>query len=112
MKIREAEIRDLEELYSLFQQVIAQGDVYVFYSDTSLDAFTDYWFAPQNHVYLAEVNDQVAGSFFIRPNQPDRGSHMANASYMVHQKYRGQGIGDQLCKHSLAMAKAHGFESI
>ena len=37
------------------------------------------------------------------------GSHIANASYMVHPDAQGKGIGRQLGEHSLKMAKSLGF---
>ena len=46
----------------------------------------------------------------IKPNQPDLGSHVANASFMVNPKFQGQGIGSKLCEHCLQTAKDLGFK--
>ena len=41
------------------------------------------------------VNDvgTVVGSFYVKPNYPDRCSHICNGGFLVSQNYRGNGIG-------------------
>ncbi len=48
----------------------------------------------------------------LHQNAPDRGSHVANALYVVAQKWRGQGIGERLVQDSLSVAERLGFEAI
>ena len=52
------------------------------------------------------------GTYIIKPNQPDLGSHIANASVMVHPKYQGKGIGKILCEHCLKTAKELGYKAM
>jgi ribosomal protein S18 acetylase RimI-like enzyme len=59
--------------------------------------------------YVLEENGEILGTYIIKPNQIDRGSHIANAAYMVHPKAQGKGIGNKLCEHSLAEAVKFGF---
>ena len=59
--------------------------------------------------YVAEEDGRVIGTYFIRPNQPGLGAHIANCGYMVHQATRGKGIGWQMCEHSLEIAKELGY---
>lgn len=101
-----------EAIWRIFQEVIASGDAYTFEADTSYEAFLAYWFAAGTHPYVAIENDEVLGSYIVRANQPGRGSHVANASYMVSAAARGRGIGRELCEHSLAEAKNLGFQSM
>lgn len=58
---------------------------------------------------MAVIGDEVVGSYFIRPNQPDRGSHIANAGYAVSVNHPGKGIGRLMGEHSLQEAKRFGF---
>jgi L-amino acid N-acyltransferase YncA len=99
-----------EALWEIFREVIASGDAYVFEADTSRETFLAYWFAA--HAYVALEGDQVLGSYLLKANQPGRGSHVANASYMVASAVRGKGIGGLMCEHSLVEAKSLGFRAM
>ena len=99
-----------EAVWQIFREVIVAGDAYVFEADTTREAFITYWIAA--HAYVAIEGKQVLGSYIIKSNQPGRGSHVANASYMVASAARGKGIGGLMCQHSLREAKALGFHSM
>ncbi len=49
------------------------------------------------------------GTYFIKPNQPGLGSHVANAAYMIDPLEQGNGIGNKMALHSLAEAKKLGY---
>lgn len=99
-----------EAVWQIFREVIAAGDAYVFEADTTREAFLAYWFAART--YVAIEGDQVLGSYIVKANQPGRGSHVANASYMVASAARGKGIGGIMCEHSLRQAKTLGFRAM
>ena len=81
----------------------------MFSPNTSKSDMSDLWMADQMHTYVLESKGKILGTYFIKPNHPDLGSHIANAGYMVHPDYHGQGIGKLLCEHSMAEAEKHGF---
>ncbi|MCW1922972.1 GNAT family N-acetyltransferase [Luteolibacter arcticus] len=99
-----------EAVWQIFREVIAAGDAYVFEANTTRAAFVAYWFAA--HAHVAVEDGQVLGSYIVKANQPGRGSHVANASYMVASAARGKGIGGLMCEHSLREAKALGFRAM
>jgi L-amino acid N-acyltransferase YncA len=99
-----------EPVWQIFREVIVAGDAYVFEADTSREAFLAYWFAA--HAYVAIEGEDVLGSYIVKANQPGRGSHVANASYMVASAARGRGIGGLMCGHPLREAKALGFRAM
>jgi L-amino acid N-acyltransferase YncA len=99
-----------EAVWQIFREVIAAGDAYVFEADITRETFLAYWFAA--HAYVAIEGDQILGSYIVKANQPGRGSHVANASYMVASAARGKGIGGLMCEHSLREAKALGFRAM
>jgi L-amino acid N-acyltransferase YncA len=98
--------------WQIFQEVIADGDAYVFEADTTRETFLAYWFAKGTHPYVAIGDGQVLGSYIVKANQPGRGSHIANASYMVSAAARGKGIGGLMCGHSLLEAASLGFRAM
>jgi GNAT superfamily N-acetyltransferase len=55
---------------------------------------------------------RVAGIAAIQPNHAGRGSHIANAGFMVDPAVRGQGVGRALGEAALARARADGFTAM
>lgn len=109
MNIRKAIDQDRHEVWEIFTAVIQTGDTYVFAPDTAKEDLDKHWFSPYMDTYVLEENGEILGTYIIKPNQIDLGSHIANASYMVHPKAQGRGIGKLLCEHSLMEARKFGF---
>jgi L-amino acid N-acyltransferase YncA len=112
MEIREATSNDYDAVWDIFKQVIATGDTYVFSPETPKKDLLKYWFAPYMKTFVLTEDDQILGSYVLKPNQVDLGSHIANGSYMVNPQFQGKGIGKLLCSHSLEMTKALGYQAI
>ena len=96
MIIRKATESDFPQMLPIFRQVIEGGDTYDFEETTSdQDAF-DYWFGKGVTSFVAEDDDgsvsgtsgTVLGFYKIIPNHRGRGSHVANASFMVNKSFR------------------------
>lgn len=112
MEIREATRSDYDAVWDIFHQVVATGDTYVFGPDTPKGDLQKYWFGPSIKTFVLTEGDQVLGTYVIKPNQVDLGSHVANCGYMVNPAFQGKGIGKLLCAHSLEMAKEFGYRAI
>lgn len=112
MTIREATTTDHDGIWEIFEQVIKTGDTYAFDPDTSKEDLPKLWFAPGMKVFVAEDNGKILGTYFIKPNQPALGSHIANCGYMVHPETRGRGLGKQMFNHSWAVAKEYGYKGM
>lgn len=109
MKIREATHQDYDFIWEIFSNVIKSGDTYVFDPNTKKEDLSKLWFASTMKTYVAEDQDKIIGTYIIKPNQIDLGSHIANCGYMVHPDARGKGVGSALCQHSLKIAKSLGY---
>ncbi len=112
MNIRKAISSDTDAIWSIIQAVITQGDTYVFDPNTPKEKMLAYWLNSDNHTYVAEIDSDIVGTFFIKDNQPDLGSHIANAGYMTSPKAFGQGIGRKMCTYSLEEAKRLGYAAM
>ena len=112
MKIREANPNDYNSVWEIFKNVIKTGDTYVFDPNTEKENLSKHWFAPYMKTYVAEEQNEILGTYIIKPNQIDLGSHIANCSYMVKPNAQGKGVGKLLCKHSIENAKILGFKAI
>ena len=104
--------RDKGAVWQIIKAVIASGDTYVFSPDSDEAEMIDYWFSPEKHTYVAEVDGRIIGTFWLKANQPGLGSHIANAAYMVSPEGRGQGIGREMAEFSLDEARRLGFKAM
>jgi len=112
MEIRLACKNDVDAVWEIFRKVISTGDTYVFEPGTPKADLQKYWFANNMQTYVAEINEQIAGTYIIKPNQPGLGKHIANCSYMVHPQFRKRGIGGAMCQHSIDIAKKKNYKAI
>jgi ribosomal protein S18 acetylase RimI-like enzyme len=112
LQIRKATSTDQEAVWAIIQPVIAAGDTYMFYPDSSKEKMLAFWFGADKYTYVSTINDQIVGTFFLKDNQMDLGSHVANAGYMVAAEASGQGIGQAMGEFSLEEAKRLGYRSM
>ena len=112
MTIRQAVEADFEGLWLILREVIERGDTFAYDPATTKEQGRTIWMETPVATYVAEVDGVVAGSYVLRKNQPGRGSHVANAGYMVSRDQRGRGIGRAMCEHSLTEARCMGFRSM
>lgn len=109
LNIRRAAESDFEAMWTIFQEVVAAEDTYVFAAVTSRDDAHAYWFGPGVTSYVAEEGPQILGMYKIVPNQRDLGSHVANASFMVGSAARGKGVGRLMGEHCIVEARKSGY---
>ncbi|MGY6741743.1 MAG: N-acetyltransferase family protein [Cecembia sp.] len=111
MVIRKADIeRDYDGVWEIFLDVISRGDVFSFLPETPKSDLRKLWFADNMDTFVAVDNSgKIVGSYYVKPNQPGLGSHIANGGYMVHSEEKGKGIGRLLCQHSIDFAREKGY---
>jgi L-amino acid N-acyltransferase YncA len=111
--IRKATNQDHDKIWSIIQSVIKTGETYVFDPGSEKQKMLDYWCAHDAHVYVAtDQAGAIAGTYVIRDNRPDLGSHIANGSYMVSPSFEGKGIGRLMGEHSIQEAKNLGYKAM
>src|SRR5262245_55404036 len=103
--IREATTADWPAIWAMFHEVIVAGDSFAYDADTPEEVARKLWAEPPAATYVAEANGQVIGTYFVRPNQPGRGAHVANGGYIVASEARGRGLASVLCEHSIETAR-------
>lgn len=110
--IRAAHEYDWPEIWQLFQEVAAAGDAYAYDEHTPEEIARKLWFEEPAQPFVIDFEGRFAGSYYVRPNQPGRGDHVANAGYMIAAHAQGQGFASLLCAHSLDTARAQGFRAV
>jgi L-amino acid N-acyltransferase YncA len=110
--IRSATEKDQNAIWEMFHGVIAAEDVFAFDPKMSRADALAFWCGTDKHIYVAEEDGRVLGTYYIKPNQGGGGAHVANAGYMVSPAARGHHLGRALCEHSLAEARRLGFRAM
>ena len=110
--IRSMTAADWPAVWALFRQASAGGDVFAYDEHTPEEVGKAHFVGPGCVGYVAEQGGEVVGTYFVRPAQPGRGSHVANAGYIVAPAARGKGLASRLCAHSLDVARGLGFRAM
>ena len=111
-KIRSAIAGDWPAIWKIFRSVVQRGDTYAFSPELDEKSAHEIWFAAGAQIFVAEAKRRVVGTFFVKPNQPGLGSHVANAGFMVDPAMHGAGIGRAMGEYALAWAKHQGYQAM
>jgi len=109
LELRRATAADEPALRVMAAEVVEAGEMFVF---TTVEEVLGYWLDPGGDLWVAAEDGEVLGTFVVKPNQPGRGSHVANAGYMTLAAARGSGVGRAMGERSLEVARAAGFAAM
>ncbi len=109
MQIRRALEADFAAMWPIFQAVVASGTTYIFAAEASYEDAFAFWFGAGATSFVAEEDGRVVGMYKFVANYRDRGSHVANAAFMVDPQCSGKGVGRAMGEHCLREAKRAGF---
>ncbi|MEK9727611.1 MAG: GNAT family N-acetyltransferase [Candidatus Margulisiibacteriota bacterium] len=114
MIISEANIKDFDEIWEIFHHVIQSGTTYVYSPQTTREGAFDIWMQRPLKTFVVRLKEtrQMVGTYYIKENRPDLGSHICRCGFMVSPNFRRNGIGELMCKHSFIQAKSMGFRGI
>lgn len=112
LEIRKANETDQPTIWEIIKSVIASGETYVFSPNSSEEKMLRYWCGADKETYVAIADDKIVGTFFIKPNQIDLGSHIANAGFMVAPEISGKGVGRKMADFALKEAKELGYSAM
>jgi GNAT superfamily N-acetyltransferase len=97
-------------LWALLEPVFRAGETFPHDPEITEQQARLSW-VEQSRAVMVAVDGQkgIVATYYLRPNSLCLGAHVANAGYVVAASSRRQGIGHQLCGHSLATARQLGF---
>jgi len=112
MDIRAANETDHDAIWCILEPTIRAGETYPLPRDMTRGAALAYWFSPAHEVFVAGSEGEILGTYYLRPNQPAGGAHVANCGYMTAPHATGRGVARAMCRHSLGHAQARGFRAM
>jgi len=112
MQIRKAQASDGPAILEIILPVIREGATYSLDPNMSEVAALAYWMNAEKDTFVAAENDDIVGTYFIRPNQGGGGGHVCNCGYMTRASSIGRGVARSMCQHSLAYARERGYRAM
>ena len=114
MIIRDAVHEDFAQFGPLFRAIVADGESYNYPDGLNDDDIEHLWLLPAPWRMIAAVDDDgtLLGVAKFGPNHPNRGAHIANASFMVNPDAQGRGVGRRLGEEVLRLAREAGFRGM
>ena len=111
--IRQFEERDWPGVWDAMEPVIRSGETYPFAMDMDQAGAQHMWLELTEAAYVAEDDSgNILGTYYIKPNQPTLGAHVANCGYLVTEHARGRGIATIMGQHSLDEAVRLGYRAM
>ena len=113
IKIRPFEKADWAATWQILEPVFRAGETYAFSPDITEQDARNVWVDMPSATYVAVgENNEVTGTYLIKPNQPALGAHVCNCGYVVAENSRGKGVGSEMCEHSQREAISQGFRAM
>lgn len=112
LQIRPSASADADGIWRVLEPTFRAGETYPVPRHIDAQRALAYWFAPGHEVWVAQDQELILGTYYLRANQGGPGAHVANCGYVVAPAAAGRGIGEAMCRHSLARARERGFKAM
>jgi len=112
ISVRPLKAEEFHRVWPIFHAIIAAGKTYSYPPDMRFEQGRDTWCAPEKTPYIAEVDGEVVGTFYLRANQLGLGNHIANGGFMVAAEHSGKGYGTQMGRFMCDEAKRAGYHGM
>jgi L-amino acid N-acyltransferase YncA len=112
-RIRQITDADWPNVWAMMKPVIRAGETYPYARDMTDAGAQKMWLEIPEASYVAEDElGELLGTYYIKPNQPTLGAHVANCGYIVSESARGRGVASRMCEHSQAEAVRLGYRAM
>ena len=112
MLIRAATEEDANGIWAVIEPTIRAGETYALPRDMTKDEALAYWMGPDRSTFVAMDDENILGTYYLRPNQAGGGDHIANCGYITASEARGRGVARRMCNHSLEYARSRSFRGM
>lgn len=102
--------KDWSATWKIIEPVFRDGETFPLSPDIKDEEAYKYWVLIPTATFVAtDENNNILGSYYIKPNQPTLGAHVCNCGYIVNEVARGKGVASAMCEHSQREAVKLGF---
>jgi ribosomal protein S18 acetylase RimI-like enzyme len=108
LTIRLATQSDHGAIWGILEPVLRAGETYALPRGMTRAAALAYWNGADRTTFVAEVNDTILGTYYLKPNQLGGGAHVANCGYLS----AARGTARAMAEHSFIQARARGFTAM
>jgi len=112
LTIRPLQRAEFDKVWPMFRAIVRAGKTYSYDPATTREEAEAIWCAPEKTPFIAEVDGQPVGTFYLRPNQLGLGNHIANGGFMVVPDQVGKGYGTEMAKRMVAEARQAGYHGM
>lgn len=113
LRIRQIAETDWPGIWEMLRAVIRAGETYPYARDMTETGAQRMWLDIPEASYVAEdESGSLLGTYYIKPNQPTLGAHVANCGYIVAEGARCRGVATSMCEHSQAEAVKLGYRAM
>lgn len=112
MIIRPYQEPDAEAVWNILQETFRAGETYAVNPDITRAQGLAMWIDSPAATFVAEIDGNIVGSYYIKPNQNGGGAHVCNCGYVTARQARGQGLAAAMCAHSQDAARGLGFQAM
>ena len=110
--IRQATDLDFDLIWPIFRDVVSAGETYGYRTDIDKAQAQHLWMQCPRSTFVAEEEQRILGTYYIKTNHDGPGAHVCNCGYMVASAERGSGLATSMCKHSQQEAIRLGYRAM
>ena len=112
MRIRAATPADASAIWRIIEPVIRDGETYALDRDLGEAEAVAYWMGADRETFVAEEDNAVLGTYYLRTNQSGGGAHVCNCGYVTAIEASGRGVATAMCRDSLERARERGYRAM
>ena len=111
-QIREARNQDFEQIWKIFQPIVAKGETYSYPRNSSKEDAYRIWIKESQKTFVCVENNEIVATYYLKQNQAGQGSHVCNCGYMVSANSSGKGLASLMCEHSQKVARKLNYKAM
>jgi hypothetical protein len=112
--VRPAIGSDDEAIWHILKPTFRAGETYPIPCNISRADALAYWCAPGHEVFVAQEDNLILGTYYLRANNRGGGAHVANCGYMVASDAMGRGAAraSSACGFGSGLAALRTFKGV
>ena len=107
---RKLESKDSQSILEFFNELKEENALVSFAEETDINTINSYLTNENMFLYVAEVNNDIAGVFRAKKGEEPWKKHSVVLTCAIKSKYRGKGIAKSLTDYSLDEIKKEGVK--